>query len=130
MIECFLLPIERKYHDNEKKKYGIYSGRALWSVKGFGDSIWGVMVRIGLNYNEVKEECEADQKIVEQCIEYLNTPLKSKYGKRRKRKSKYKFDSKPYSYKIVEGKDNTYISALLLTKEKKKKYFWGEGFRK
>ena len=43
------------------------------------------------------------------------------------RKPQYIFKSDPYSYKVVEEDDRTYISAKLVTSEQKNKNFWNTG---
>ena len=127
MLECSLQQITRDFYESKKPKYGIYTGCRLWSVKGFGSKVWGVSVRIDLDYEAAKQEYATDDEIVEHCIHYLNMPPKSKYGKRRKRKPLYEFESEPYSYAIKEKEGKTYISAMLLIKQNKNKYFWGQG---
>jgi hypothetical protein len=127
MFECELREIKREFYKSDKPKYGIYSGSCLWSVKGFGSKVWGVSVRIDLDYESAKQKYATDDEIVEQCIHYLNMPPKSKYGKRRMRKPLYEFESTPYSYSIKEKEGKTCISAMLLIKQKKNKYFWGQG---
>jgi len=130
VIKCTLQPIVRKYCPTEgdkKPKYGIYLQQMYWDVKGYGKKVWMVAVRIDLDYDKAKETCETNDEIVQKCVEFLNTPLKSKYGKRRKRKSLYTFEMPAYSYKIVEKDGTKIISAKLKTKERKNKYFWGSG---
>ena len=127
MLECSLREIKRDFYESKKPKYGIYTGARLWTVKGFGSKIWGVSVRIDLDYEAAKQQYETDDEIVEQCIHYLNMPPKSKYGKRRKRKPLYEFESEPHAYSIKEKEGKTYISAMLLIKQRKNKYFWGQG---
>lgn len=83
--------------------------------------------RIELDYDKAREECETDDEIVARCIEYLNTPPKSKYGKRRKRKPLYVFDPQPYNYEVKEKKGKQIISAKLIVRERKNKYFWSQG---
>jgi len=130
MIECFLQPLKLKYSKNQdgKQKHGMYMQTMYWSIKGYGKKTWLVTVNIDLDYDKAKELYESDDEIIEKCIEYLNTPPKSKYGKRRKRKPLYTFDIKPYSYKIIENESGKkIISARLTTKEQKNKYFWKSG---
>ena len=130
MIECFLQPLKLKYSKNQdgKQKHGMYMQTMYWSIKGYGKKTWLVAVNINLDYDKAKDLYESDDEIIEKCIEYLNTPPKSKYGKRRKRKPLYTFDIKPYSYKIIENESGKkLISARLITKEQKNKYFWKSG---
>tara|TARA_R110000824_G_scaffold134691_7_gene297740 strand:+ start:8392 stop:8790 length:399 start_codon:yes stop_codon:yes gene_type:complete len=129
VIECSLQPVISRYsnHDSKKPKYGVYLQSMYWGVKGYGKSTWVVSVKIELDYDKVKEDYENDDEIISKCIEYLNTPPKSKYGKRRKRKPLYTFDTKPYSFEIIEKKSKKLISARLITKERKNKHFWNAG---
>ena len=55
-------------------------------VKGFGAKTWVVIVNIDLDYENHAFEGKSVDEITDECIEYLNTPPKSKYGKKRKRK--------------------------------------------
>tara|TARA_R110000765_G_scaffold305600_1_gene399501 strand:+ start:124 stop:441 length:318 start_codon:yes stop_codon:yes gene_type:complete len=100
-----------------------------WDIKGYGKTVWVVEVKINLpNYDALKETYESDDDIVQKCVEFLNTPPKSKYGKKRKRKTLYSFDSMPYTYEIVDGKQGgKVISARLKTSERKNIHFWKSG---
>ncbi len=83
MIECTLQPIVSRYLDTESKKprYGVYLQSMYWGVKGYGKTVWVVGVKINLpNYDVLKETYESDDEIVQKCVEFLNTPPKSKYG--------------------------------------------------
>ena len=129
MIECSLQPIALKYICNTVKqpKYGMYLQAMYWSVKNYGKKNWLVAVNIELNYDEVKREHPNDEEIIKKCIAYLNAPQKSKYGKKRMRKSPYLFSAVPYSYKIVEKNNKKIISAKLITPQQKNKNFWNTG---
>ena len=130
MIECALQPIALKYLPDvvKKQKYGMYLQAMYWDIKGYGKKKWLVAVKIGLDYSKAKEIYENDDDIVEKCIEYLNTPPKSKYGRRRKRKPLYVFAKTPYKYNIEEDDEGKKtISAKLITEEQKNKHFWKNG---
>tara|TARA_R110000824_G_scaffold157529_1_gene330975 strand:+ start:680 stop:1090 length:411 start_codon:yes stop_codon:yes gene_type:complete len=129
VIECNLQSVVSKYFGNEDKKprNGVYLQSMYWDIKGYGKKIWVVAVKIELDYKKAKEEYESDDVIVQKCIEFLNVPPKSKYGKRRKRKPLYTFEALPHSYTIVEKGDKIVISARLKTRERKNKYFWKSG---
>ena len=130
MIECSLMEIPdnpwRLPHSN-KAKYGLYSSSFHWSVSGFGLKCWVVIVNIDVDCEKYIAEGKTIEEIATECVKYLNMPPKSKYGKRRKRKPLYEFEPAPFSYSIKEKEDKTYISAMLLIKQKKNKYFWGQG---
>jgi len=129
VIECTLQPVVSKYlkTGDIKPRSGVYLQSMYWDIKGYGKKVWVVVVKIELDYDKAKEEYESDDKIVEKCIEFLNTPPKSKYGKRRKRKPLYTFEPDPYDYKIIKKDNKTLISARLKTKERKNKHFWKSG---
>ena len=124
MIPCKLLPV-REYewltflNKTKKTKFGHYQP-IFFNVKGYGRDCWVVSTRIKLE----EEISEINDDIIKGCIEYLNTPPKSKYGKRRKRKPLYgTFRDTPQSYKIKDG----YIQAFLIVEDRKNKNFWGSG---
>ena len=127
MIECCLQPFDAPGAQEIKNSiHGIYTGSWL-PLKDYGRSIWGVCVGIDLDYDKVKKEYDDDDEILENCIKFLNLAPKSKYGRTRKRKPLYKFESKPYEYKVLAKKNKTYISAVLHIKENNNKYFYGKG---
>tara|TARA_Y100000590_G_scaffold457367_1_gene609851 strand:- start:1234 stop:1638 length:405 start_codon:yes stop_codon:yes gene_type:complete len=131
MIECDLLPIIKRYSRtvSKKPKHGMYCQSWFWAIKGYAKKKWVVLVNIDLDYEEAKKECEDDETIVKRCVEFLNTPPKSKYGKVRKRKALYgDFDPEPYSFQIKEDdKGKKYILAKLVTNQQKNKKFHGTG---
>jgi len=131
MIECDLLPIVKRYSKSESKKpkHGVYCQSCFWSVKGYAKKKWVVMVKIDLDYEDARRQYDDDESIVRGCVEFLNTPPKSKYGKVRKRKTLYgDFDPEPYSFQIKESPDGKkYISARLITNQQKNKKFHGSG---
>jgi hypothetical protein len=131
MIECDLLPIVRKYFkdDNKKPKHGVYCQNWFWAIKGYAKKKWVVGVKIDLDYEAAQKQWEDDETIVKECVKFLNTPPKSKYGKVRKRKTLYgDFDPAPYSFQIKEDSEGKkYISARLITSQQKNKKFHGSG---
>ena len=132
MIECNLREITKLSLTtpplNKKAKHGQYSKAMYYSIKGFGKTSWVVIVNIDLDYDKHISEGKTLQEVAEGCIEYLNTPPKSKYGKRRKRKPLYGlFKKEPYRAYLKEKDDTKYIQALLVVDDRKRKCFWGEG---
>ena len=132
MIECNLQEITKLSLTtpplNKKAKHGQYSKAMYYSIKGFGKTSWVVIVNIDLDYDKHISEGKTLQEVAEGCIEYLNTPPKSKYGKRRKRKPLYGlFKKEPYYTCLKEKDDTKYIQALLVVNDRKRKCFWGEG---
>ncbi len=130
MLECKLQSISPSFNkpESNKPKYGTYLQTMYWGIKGFGKKTWVVAVKIDLDYTLAKEEYNSnDDEIIKNCIAYLNAPQKSRYGRKRMRKPQYIFNPEPYSYKIVEGEDKTYIAAKLITSEQKNKNFWNIG---
>ena len=132
MIECTLMEIEKYSYLpslNSKTKHGVYSSSIYHNIKGFGRKAWVVIVNIGLDYDKHGLVGEKTlEEVVLGCIEYLNTPLKSKYGKRRKRRLPYgKFQEEPYRTSLKEKDGQKYIQALLIIEDRKRRCFWGEG---
>ncbi|HIL27225.1 MAG TPA: hypothetical protein EYG21_07580 [Nitrospinaceae bacterium] len=130
MIECQLQPIKQRACDTPSKrtKYGIYSQQMFWNIKTYAKKCWAVVVNIELDYEEAKKTYDSDDEIIKECIEFLNEPPKSKYGKRRKRKPLYgAFNSEPLRYSIKEEDGKFTICAFLLTNADKNKMFWGRG---
>jgi hypothetical protein len=130
MILCTLKRHIRKYYTSDlddSHRYGLYLHSLFHSIKGYGKKCWGVGVEIDLDYYTAAQKY-SDEEIVKKCIEYLNTPQKSKYGKRRRRKLSYgAFEPEPYRFWIKEKNGQSYIQAILLANKKKNNKFWGEG---
>ena len=131
MIECSLAEIKRysflpNYED--KIKHGLYSSCVYHSIKGFGKKAWVVIVNIDLDYDKHDSEGKSLEEIARGCIEYLNTPMKSKYGKRRKKKLPYgKFYEDPHRAFLKENGSKKFIQAYLVVGDRKRRCFWGEG---
>jgi len=131
VIPCTLRRYLRPYHKHDIKaspRFGQYVQSLFHSVKGYGKKCWAVSVEIDLDY-AVASQTQSDEEIIKNCIEYLNTPPKSKYGKRRRRRALYgTFRAEPYRFwvKRPEG-ESPYIQALLLTGTKENDKFWGDG---
>ena len=131
MIPCTLRRYIRPYHKADVKaspRFGQYVQSFFHSVKGYGKKCWAVCVEIDLDYHDASQS-QSDEEIIKNCIEYLNTPPKSKYGKRRRRRTTYgTFREEPYRFwvKRPDGQ-RPYIQALLLTAKKENNKFWGEG---
>jgi len=132
MIECSLAEIKRHpalmLSKGKKTKHGLYSSSIYHGIKGFGSKIWVVIVNIDLDYDKQVFEGKNLEEIAKGCVEYLNAPPKSKYGKRRKRKPLYgAFHKEPYRAYLKEKDDKKYIQALLVVNDRKRNAFWGEG---
>tara|TARA_R100001594_G_C3869023_1_gene222998 strand:+ start:62 stop:484 length:423 start_codon:yes stop_codon:yes gene_type:complete len=132
MVECKLRRSYKKYQkklNDGPPKYGSFLPIMFYDLKGYGKNRWVVATKIDLDYENEREKCDSDESLVERCIEFLNTPPKSKYGKRRKRKPEYgRFESKPYRFYIKENESGEkYIDALLVTDNIKHSKFWDKG---
>jgi hypothetical protein len=129
MIECALIEMKKTIADSKvKAKHGLYSSCMFYGIKGFGKKTWVVMVNVSLDYEKCTAEGKSLEQIAEGCIKYLNTPPKSKYGKKRKRKPLYGlFHDKPYRVYLKEKGDKKYLQAMLLVSDRKRSCFWGEG---
>jgi hypothetical protein len=88
MIECSLMGLKKHGSlletDNKKIKYGQYLSSHFYSIPEFGKKCWVVAVNIIVDYEKYISEGLSPEQVTKECIEYLNTPPKSKYGKRRK----------------------------------------------
>ena len=126
MIKCDLREIKEHelISEGRKKKFGRYHGSMFWNLPGFGKKKWIIAARIELLESVPPDMSE--QEILKGCVEYLNTPPPRKKFQRRVTKPKYGL-LELYSGKIIEREDETYISALLVTTQRKNKHFWGRG---
>jgi len=132
LIRCKLQQSQSEFHGRKERgkhaRYGMYSSCFIHSIKGYGKSRWVVHVNIDFDYEGAKEAGLEEKEIVEKCIEYLNTPQKSRYGKKRKRKLPYgKFEPAPYRYKFKEKDNKVYIAAQLVIGCNENKNFWSRG---
>ena len=131
MIECSLAGLKRSAFlasSTNKTKHGLYSKSIYHGIKGFGTKAWVVVVNINLDYDKHVSKGQDLKEITKGCIEYLNTPPKSKYGKRRKRKPLYgTFRDEPHRISLKEKDGKKYIQALLIVDSRRRKCFWGEG---
>ena len=131
MIECTLAEIKRlSFPPNidNRVKHGMYSSSIYHNVKGFGKKAWVVIVNIDLDYERYVSEGKSLEEIARGCVEYLNTPLKSKYGKKRKRKLPYgEFREEPYRANLREKDGKKFIQALLVVNNRSRRCFWGSG---
>ena len=129
MIECRLRKVADPAYDScaTLSKDGTYSQTMHWGVKGYGKKSWVVSVKIDLDYDKAKKQFNEDEKIIKECIKFLNTPQKSKYGKHRMRKLLYSFEPLPHTFKVLREEDKTMLSAQLVIKEQKNKHFWKTG---
>jgi hypothetical protein len=130
VIPCTLRRHLRSYHKHDvltTPRYGTYLQSLFHSIKGYGKKWWAIGVEIDLDYATVTEAC-SDEEIIKRCIEYLNTPPKSKYGKHRRRKPPFgTFRPQPYRFWVKEKNGQIYLQAILLAGKRKNNKFWGEG---
>jgi hypothetical protein len=126
MIKCDLREIKEHelLSEGDKRKFGRYHGSMFWNIPGFGKKKWVVAARIDLLENLPIDTPDSD--IVEQCVEFLNTPPPRKKFQRRFTKPKYG-SLELYSGKIIRRGEDVYISALLVTDQRNSKHFWGRG---
>jgi len=130
MVECSLLPMKKGTASGPKNgtKYGTYLRCYFWGVPGFGQNRWVVAVNIDVDYDKYLEEGMKAEELVFECVRHLNTPLKSRYGKRRKRRPTYGiFQDKPHKFSLKESEKGKYIQAFLVVDYPKSRHFWGEG---
>ena len=130
MIPCKLRPQLQKYGAegfSSNQRFGTYTQCYHHEVKGYGKKAWVVCADILLDYDAVSGDIP-DQEIVAQCIAYLNTPQKSRYGKRRNKKLPYgTFAADALSFRLREKNGEKYFQVRLVTNQQKNKKFWREG---
>jgi len=130
MIPCALTPIKQNkllHSETKAQKYGQYLS-SYFHIKGYGKKCWVVAVNIEVDHALYLAQGHTPATLVGECIEHLNFPPKSKYGKKRRRQPLYgQFREKPYSFTMKTKDGKQIIQALLITERRKSKYFWGEG---
>tara|TARA_R110000824_G_scaffold67377_8_gene174604 strand:+ start:42172 stop:42600 length:429 start_codon:yes stop_codon:yes gene_type:complete len=130
MIECKLMALvkSRLVNNNPSyKKFGHYMS-SFYSIKGYGRTCWVVVANILVDYDYYIEKGKDSEDVALECIEFLNHRPKSKYGKKRKRKSLYgTFRPKPYLVKFFNKDGVKFIQVLLITEDRTNPNFWGEG---
>ena len=127
MIECDLVPIT-EYSSlvsaKGKKKSGRYHGSMFWDVPGFGSKKWIVAAKIIIT-GPIPVEY-TDDEVIDECLNYINTPPPRRKFQRRIRKPKYgKLGL--YRGQLKREQGASFISALLVTENRKSKHFWGKG---
>jgi len=132
MIPCKLSQIKQNslFHtDQAKYKYGQYLS-SYFHIKGYGKKCWVVAVNIEVDHSLYLAQGETEEHLVEKCIQHLNFPPKSKYGKKRRRQPLYgQFRDTPHSFKLKTKNGKQIIEALLVTARRRGKHFWGEGLK-
>ena len=132
MIPCTLSPINQcnlTRENSKKHKYGRYLS-SYFHIKGYGKKCWVVGVRIQVDHALYLAQGRTPEQIMLECIEHLNFPPKSKYGKKRRRQPLYgKFRETAHSFKFKVKDGDKIIEALLVTDRRKSKHFWGEGIK-
>jgi len=134
MIACKLSQIKRNSslqadQDQAKIKYGQYLS-SYFHIKGYGKKCWVIAVNIEVDHSLYLAQGVTSEQLVRGCIEHLNFPPKSKYGKKRRRAPLYgKLRGEPHSFKLKTKNNKQIIEALLVTERQRSKHFWGEGIK-
>jgi len=131
MIECALRDL-REFHsvipswNSHKVKKGMYSGSNFFSIRGFGRDKWVAIVHISVDYERYLDKGLSKDKIVNNCVEFLNQPpLRKKYAKRTPKPLYGTLSTHRSLFKKDEK--GTYIEAYLITDQRTNKNFWREG---
>ena len=132
MIPCTLSQIKQNrwlQRDQTKTRHGLYLS-SYFHIKGYGKKCWVVAVNIEVDHSLYLAQGVTEEQLVRECIEHLNFPPKSKYGKKRRRQPLYgKFREKPHSFKLKTKNNKQIIEAFLVTEHRRSKHFWGEGIK-
>tara|TARA_A100001015_G_C15033182_1_gene734466 strand:- start:920 stop:1318 length:399 start_codon:yes stop_codon:yes gene_type:complete len=125
-VKCSLVPrTEYIILNRGKTKSGRYLSSCFWDVPEYGSKKWAVGVYIRVDDQSLLDRLNTNE-IASGCLKYLNTPPKrKKYGKKQP-EPKYG-TLELYSAKVVEKNDETLISAVVLTAQRKNRQFWGKG---
>ena len=109
----------------EKTKAGRYHGSMFWDIPGFASKKWVVATRILVE--EKVPENTSDKDLIEGCVEFINQPPPRK--KYQKKKPVPKFGKlELYRAQVKREENKILIVALLVTRNRKNKHFWGKGF--
>ena len=107
-----------------KTKMGRYHGSMFWDIPGYASKKWVVGARILVEDSVPADTTNED--LVEGCIEYINQPPPRK--KYQKKKPQPRFgELELYSAKVKREEDKIFITALLVTNDRRNKNFWGKG---
>lgn len=109
----------------QEKKKGRYHRSVFPSVKHFGVKRWVVCGYIEVDHEEYLKKGYTKEEIMDGCLAHFNqTPPRKKY---QKKKTKPLYGNLSlYSCKFKKDK-TPYIEVILITDDKKNKYFWGRG---
>jgi len=107
-----------------KTKMGRYHGSMFWDIPGFASKKWVLATRILVEDN-IPDNIP-DEDLISGCVEYINQPPPRK--KYQKKKPVPKFGKlELYKAEIKKEGNETHIVALLVTRDRRNKYFWGKG---
>ena len=131
MIECKLREL-KEFHSaltnygSKKTKRGLYSNSNFFSIKEYGRGKWVVVVRIDVDHETYLSEGFTEEKIINDCINYLNQPPPRKKYAKKTPKPLYG-ELTPHKALFKKDEEGCYIEAYLTTDQRKNKNFWGEG---
>jgi len=118
MIKCSLRDLDGRY--------GRYHRSNFWDVKDFGKKKWVIAAYIDLKTGDLPPWI-GEEEIVEECVQYLNTPPERRKYEKKQTESLYG-SLEVYQYVFKENEEGrAYIEALLITNQKANKHFWGKG---
>ena len=127
MIECDLVELpEYTGFNSIKKRYARYSNTCHWTINSFGVKKWVILAYIEPAKNDVLEDCDNRETITKGCLDFLNQPPPRKKYAKKPPKPKYG-ELEFYKASLTTKNGKKYISAALITNQRKHKLFWGKG---
>jgi hypothetical protein len=111
---------------------GRYHGSNFWDLEGFAKDKWVVGAYIDFDRDEWDYVVGIpmgmpQEEIAEACVEYLNDPPKrEKYEKKKSDPLYGNLSLYQHTFKRDDS-GRPYLEVLLITDQKRNKYFWGKG---
>ena len=122
-------PVKIKSTTSNRKYDGVYHRSNFFSIKGFRDTKWMIVMTFESNIAAMKNQGYENNDIVNACVEYLNrAPEKKKYARKEPQPKYGNLELYRFSFRPVgEGE---VLQLMLLTDQKKNKFLKGKGKNK